>query len=440
MFIYIESFLIVVFEILCCKIFFETFGKKKAENNTYKNFGIIFALIVYVYLIAIFFGNYFFLKQVLIILMTAVLMRLYIRLSFFKSLFLAVLFQGLLLAIDYITLWINVEIFESIMEIDRTYYVQGSLFVILGKVILFMTVLIIRKLMISDSSEFLTDTEWLRLMVFPIFTICSITAMMVTSGNIKNQNQEDVLYAIAVCLAGINIIVFHLINDILKREKKIRESKIFELQVENQTRMYRSVSENFEKQRKKTHEYKNQIMCIESLIAKKNYDELEEYVKNISGHFNKELDSINTNNVIVDAILNSKYQETLEKNIAFIIKINDLSQINLEDEDIVVILSNLLNNAIEACEKCGGKRIIKVKFVMEDDNIIISVKNTYDGKVFFRDGEIQTLKKYEADEHGIGIKNIIETIAVYDGSYVIQNDENEFYFSIMLPNKKVGLG
>ena len=44
------------------------------------------------------------------------------------------------------------------------------------------------------------------------------------------------------------------------------------------------------------------------------------------------------------------------------------------DEDIVVILSNLLNNAIEACEKCSGKKFMKMKLVKEKDNIIISVK------------------------------------------------------------------
>ena len=42
-------------------------------------------------------------------------------------------------------------------------------------------------------------------------------------------------------------------------------------------------------------------------------------------------------------------------------------------------------------------------------------------------------KILDTDEHGIGIKNIAETIRKYGGSYVIQNDEREFYFSIMIP-------
>lgn len=43
-------------------------------------------------------------------------------------------------------------------------------------------------------------------------------------------------------------------------------------------------------------------------------------------------------------------------------------------------------------------------------------------------------KKQDIDEHGIGIKNIIDVISKYQGSYAIQNNENEFYFSIIIPH------
>lgn len=65
--------------------------------------------------------------------------------------------------------------------------------------------------------------------------------------------------------------------------------------------------------------------------------------------------AIDTNNVIVNTILNEKYNEMMDKGIIFVFRINDLSSIKIEDEDLVVILSNLLDNAIEACQKCEGK-------------------------------------------------------------------------------------
>lgn len=433
LFNYIQGIMLTILEIICCKIFFESFAEKRSENSL-RNCSIILGSIICGYVIALLFYDKFILKQIIVIVVIALFMSLYLKIHFRKAVIFSLLFQGLLLSVDYFTLWLNVSLFNSIAEINKSHFVGGSLITVLAKIILFLMVLLIRKKIGEKSADVLRNTDWLRFIFFPVFTIFTIIALIITSGSIENQRQESVFLVIALCLAGMNIVVFYLINDILKREIKIRENEIFRLKVQNQTDMYRSISENVAKQRRKTHEYKNQIMCIESLIAAKNYDELENYVQNISGHLNTELDSIKTNNVIVDAILNSKYKETLDKGIVFIFQINDLSEINICDEDIVVILSNLLNNAIEACEKCSDKKVIKMKFIKEKESIIISVKNTYDGKLDIKDGEIQTSKKYEMDEHGIGIKNIIDVITKYQGSYAIRNDKNEFYFSIILPN------
>lgn len=142
---------------------------------------------------------------------------------------------------------------------------------------------------------------------------------------------------------------------------------------------------------------------------------------------------INTNNVIVNAILNTKYQEMTDKGIVFAFRVNDLSKIGISDEDVVTILANLLNNAIEACEECSGKKIIKLKFTCEKDRVIISVKNTYGRPIQYDKDEIVTSKVINPDEHGIGIKNIVSVIDKYNGSYVIQESGEEFYFSIVFP-------
>ena len=432
---YILSIMLTALEIICCKIFFESFGKKRYQSST-RNCIIIFSTIISCYLVVLALYNKFIIKQILIIVMIALFMSVYVKVKLIKSIVLSLLFQGLLLSVDYLTLWVNLSLFKGLADINESHLIGASMIVVLAKIILFITVVIIRKKTGNKTADVLSNADFLRFMFFPISTVFTIIALIDTSGNGANQRQNDVFLAISLCLACMNILLFYMINDILKREIRVRESDIFRLRAKNQTDTYRSISENFVKQRKVTHEYKNQILCIESLINTGNYEGLKNYIKNISGHLSTELDYIKTNNVIVDAILNSKYRETLEKGIMFIFQLNDLSTIEIEDEDIVVILSNLLSNAIEACEKYSGKKVIKLKFIKEGDNIIISVKNTYNGKLEIRDGEIQTSKLYDSDEHGIGINNIIDVIEKYQGSYTIQNDKEEFYFSIMLPDFK----
>ncbi len=434
MFVYMQSFFLIMLEVLCCKIFFETFGKKRKEDRRLWNFAILTGWMVSVYFAAMVAEQLFFVfKQGMIVILTALFMMLYLQMGFLKSFILAALFQGLLIAIDYCVLLLNISVFQNMPQMGEDHYIESLLLVIMGKILLFIAVLVIQRYMGKDCYADLTDAEWLRFLIFPIFTIYIIATMITTSGAAADQKKEDLLSLIAFCLAGMNMVVFSLIQDILKREEELRKNKVFQLQAVNQTKMYRSISEDFEKQRKKTHEYKNQIMCMEALATQKKYDELKEYIRNINGSLSKELYTIRTNHVIVDAILNSKYQEMSEKKIVFVFKMNDLSKINMDDEDIVVILSNLLNNAIEACEQCMGKRMIKVKFVQEEHEVILSVKNTYAHKVIYQGEEIQTTKKQEKGEHGIGIKNIADTITKYGGYYVIQNDGKEFYFSSVIP-------
>lgn len=309
MFVYIQSLLIMMLEILCCKIFFEAFGIKREENNCWKNYSIVIGLTVLCYFIAMIFRDYFIVKQVFSIILITFFMLLYLKLSFGKAMILSALFESLLLVMDYFALLMNIYIFHNMEEVWESHVIQGSLVVVLGKALLLFAVLIIRNHMEKKSLAMLADTEWLRFIFFPIFTICVITAMIKMSEDIKNKAQENLFFVIACGLAGMNIVVFYLIYDILKRENKLQEERIYRIQVKNQIGMYRSISENFDKQKKMTHEYKNQIMCIDSLIKKKKYDSLESFVNKISGQISKELDFICTNNVIVDAVLNTKYQE-----------------------------------------------------------------------------------------------------------------------------------
>ena len=432
MFDSLPTVLMIVFEVFCCKIFFEVFGKVRYKG--WINAVQLILLVSGVFGAVKGFGKIFVLKQTSIILIFAGFMFWHVKISIKKSLILAVLYQALLLSADYIAFLIYYSGLVSSGETTSVTYVLESVLVVLfGKMLLYFCVLIIRKKFGKKSTEMLVESEWLKFLFFPIFTIIIMVAMFSVFGYVETTEQVYLLFIIAFGMAGMNIVEFYLINDIIEREIKLHENKIFEIQVKNQTEMYQSISENFDSQKRKTHEYKNQIVCIESLLGNKKYPELEKYVKEIYGYLDKELDAIDTNNVIVNAILNTKYQEAEEKGIVFVFRINDLSQIRMKDEDVVTILSNLLNNAIEACEKCDDKKIIKLKFVIEDGMVIIAVKNTFSHPICYENGEIKSSKISRTEEHGIGIKNIIKVIEKYNGSYIIKDSKKEFYFSIIIP-------
>lgn len=431
MFGLMQSVLMVFIEIMCCKIFYETFGKIRYKG--WINIIQFVLLLVSMCLIAVGLSEHFTLRQIAIILIFSVFMLWHVKISLKKSFVLAILFDAVLLAMDYLIYLINRWFSLGSELLGRQYQVGRVLVSLLAKIILFFLILIIRKWFEKKSMEMMSDTEWLRFLFFPLFTIATISAMLSVFGYVQTVEQANLLFVIAFGMVGMNIVVFYLINDVVKREAQMHENKVFQIQAKNQLEMYRSISENFDNQKRKTHEYKNQISCIESLLDKKQYSKLEEYVKEIYGSLNNEPDAINTNNVIVNAILNSKYQETEAKGIVFVFRVNDLSELNMKDEDVVIILANLLNNAIEACETCEDKKVIRFKFVKEDDMIIIAVKNTFNYDVIYENGEIKSTKTTNVDEHGVGIKNVLKIIEKYGGSYAIEDKNKEFFFSIIIP-------
>ena len=430
---YLENLLIVIFEVFCCNIFYESFGTRRYKDKKCLNFIQMFFLCFCGFLFAELLADHFVARQLINIIVISGIMFWHTQIGYNKSFVLAILYDGLMLMGDYIAFSVNSRLFSGDNEIMESYTLEGYLVTLLGKVILFLCILIIRKKFSDKNTEMLKDTEWLRFLFFPVFTIIIIASLLSSFNYVETKKQANILFVIAIGTAGMNMVVFYLINDIVDREMQIHENKIFQMQVKSQVNMYRSITENFDIQKRKTHEYKNQIACIESLIAKKQYDKLKKYVKSIYGDLNKELDVINTNNVIINAVLNTKYQEMSEKNITFVFRVNDLAELGISDEDIVIILSNLLNNAIEACNKCNGKRVVKLKFMKERDRIIIAVKNTFNHIIHYKNGEIKSTKISEAGEHGVGIKNIIRTVEKYEGSYVIQEFEKEFLFSILIP-------
>lgn len=424
--------LILFFEVLCSKIFCEIFGKVRFKG--WINIAQLMVLEISVFLAAGTFSNNMILKQIVVASIYAGAMLWHVKISVGKSYVLGLLYQAMLLSTDYLAYSINKEICSGNEVAGKQYSLENVLVILLGKAILFLGIIIIRRKIGKKSIEVLCDTDWLKILVFPIFTIIIITSMLSFFKNVETSDQIMLVFVGAFGMIGMNIVVFYLINDIVERETKLYEHKIFRLQVKRQSEMYQAISENFDRQKKRTHEYKNQIDCMEQLLNRKQYAKLEDYVKVVHSKLDKELDAIDTNNIIVNAILNTKYQEADRNGIVVVLRVNDLSDMWIKDEDIVTILSNLLDNAIEACKKCdNGKRILKLKFVNEDGMIKIGVKNTFSNPIVYENGEIKSTKLVQTEEHGVGIKNIIEVIEKYGGSYIIKDDNYEFYFSIIIP-------
>lgn len=431
MFYYIQGYLIILIETICCVNFYEAFCTQKERLSWYKKIGVIFLLTSMSWLIA-FLEHFFIIKQIGVVIVTAIIMLLYIKSSLGKSIVLSMIFQSILLIADFVTVVIDTSLLE---ETDTVYAIKDSLIVILSKTVLFLIVVWIKQFFSKKSMEYVEEREWVKFLFFPLFSIGTIIALINNVEFIFNTKLEKLAWILAFGLVCMNIYVFYFIQDIAKKEFILREKSIFELEAKNKLHLYESISENVQKQRELSHEFKNQIACMQALCKNRQYADLEYYLQQINEQILHDLDYIDTNHAFINAVLNVKYHEAVDKGILIICKINDLSSVCIGASDVVLLLSNLLNNAIEACEKYSGEKVIKIKFVNEIEYLVLSVKNTYNGDLKQNGNIFCTTKKQNKKSHGIGIKNVIKVIEKYNGYYVIENSSNEFSITVMIPQE-----
>lgn len=436
MFEVLNNFSVTLLEVICSRIYFDTIFQDKNSIDKKKSY-LLFAAqaILFVILCAIL-RPYMIPRMMTICLTMTCLFGFMKDGKIWKIFLISATFLLYELLFDYITFLMISAFFEQFDSTDIGDTLAGRLCVIIERTLLMLLILFFKMRADKKKGRGLVETEWIRFLIFPVFTIIASISMIVVFNDISEMRQANVLYAISFGMVIMNLYIYNLINDIVDREVSIKEREVEYAQFRNQVDIYHTIRDSLERQRERAHEFKNHILCVDSLAKGKKYQELEQYISDIRESSYVDRDTIDTNNVIVNTILNEKYNEMMDKGIVFAFRINDLSLLPIEDEDLVVILSNLLENAIEACERIEGKKSIKMRFMIEDEIIILSVKNTGIG-LWSSDsnGEFITSKLEKIEEHGIGIRNIENVIQKYGGAYSIKNTNKEFYFAIEIPMK-----
>lgn len=427
---YILNFVIIAIEILCLKNFIEIFAEKNKKQ--YVCVLSIITLTLGIYGIDCVLNDFVIAKIMCVVLCMSFWVKFINNMKLWRAVFMSASFMCILTLLDAIILTFFGNIFEAGAGMAENDVVGIYYKTLLTRMIMIALIMYIkRKFAVGGSEYLINEFEWLKYLYFPLMTIIIIVGMLVYCDDITLHN--NVVLSIVSLLAVMNFIVFSLIENVVRREKQISESKLLQNDIKSKHEYYQYVSENYEIQRQEIHEFKNQIDCILEMLNHGEYAQTQTFLKNITENLDDRIDCIDTKNAIINAVLNQKYRTALKKEILMVFQLQNLSENQIKDTDIVTILSNLIDNAIETCEKCNGQKRIKVKIKFNDaKDTIISVKNSVPNGYKFDKNHIVTNKKNKRI-HGCGIKNIINIVEKNEGHYNIECSDNEFFFSIIIP-------
>ena len=190
--------------------------------------------------------------------------------------------------------------------------------------------------------------------------------------------------------------------------------------------------------RKVRHEMKNHMANIKGLAGAGEYGEIEDYVRRMDETMQELEYRYVTENAVTDVIINDKCRRAEKAGIRFDADFRYGGEIPVFDMGI--ILNNLLDNAIEACEKLEtGKGFIHLSLKQKKQFLLLEVENSFDGAVPVQSGgglALPTTKQSILPgiiaEHGIGLENVRDVAEKYFGGVNIKVKGDVFHVTVML--------
>ena len=185
------------------------------------------------------------------------------------------------------------------------------------------------------------------------------------------------------------------------------------------------------------HEMRGHMTNIKVLAGQGKYASLKDYIARMNESISDLELTLQTGNPVTDVIVNDTRRRSLDLGIRFQMDFHYRSPGAYDAFDVGIILQNLLQNAVEACEKVSeGERFIVLTGKRKGRFFLIEVKNSFAGEVVFgQDGLPVTTKKEDAPMHGIGLSNVRREAEKYMGELELKADQQIFSATVLLQER-----
>ena len=204
-------------------------------------------------------------------------------------------------------------------------------------------------------------------------------------------------------------------------------------QMEHQIEYYKKINIVYGEFRSFRHDYNNHVLCLRGLIAAGKTEEALEYMESMRDMSSIGKNKYHTGNVIVDALLDDK-SDKAEKAGAELLFTGTVPSAGISNTDLCVIMSNAIDNAVEACAKdeTGSSKEIKLKAETRQGYFFFTASNPVFDTVEIKDKKSAATSKSDREHHGFGISNISRTAEKYEGEAEIASENDIFTLSVQL--------
>lgn len=358
---------------------------------------------------------------------------LFLKGSLFLRILMPVIDISINTLISYLNLAIMVQFGNKPFVDALTFSTSFRYLYIITTNLIYMVVLLVllrigkKKIHVSNIPEIISF-----LLIAIIIYVAALSDMILYE--VSDFNEAVLPYVVVICVSIFALAgMFWYLLLKVSRDSKLETDLLLSKQREE---MYKNsvlnTNEHIKKLSRVKHDIKNNIMTISRLISDGKYDNAVELCNSISAKLSSPALSC-CENPVLNAILNVEIEKAMDSKIDLCYIINDTLSF-VEDADIVSIIGNLCDNAIEYLSGIEeDKRSMNITISAYKGYHYITCKNTILSSVLDTNPYMNTTKK-DASLHGKGMKILRDVAEKYNGEILLKEYDGELSVSVIIRN------
>ena len=294
--------------------------------------------------------------------------------------------------------------------------------VLVVRILMMIAVAVIYKLREKGISLFRITTMLAVITFFAMVTITQQTIMPIDKETTDN-------WMLMTIILMFSILIFNL-----SRQYEM-EREVARLQTE-QTELirndYQNLNQIYTANAKLYHDLHNHMEMMHCYLTQGKVEDALGYLEDLRAPIQRITQTVWTGDEAIDYLLNSKLSLMQAKQIETKTNIEFPRNTNIKSAVLTTILGNLLDNAIEAAQKCKeGHRFVHLTIRRINNILSIKVENSFEEQPIMEAGVIQSSKE-DKHMHGWGLKSARTAAESCDGSLETSFKDNVFSVVVTL--------
>lgn len=275
----------------------------------------------------------------------------------------------------------------------------------------------------------LESPQALVMSFFPGITVVLNVVLMISA----EDRPADFLMLLLTL--GLTVAVLIHMGIVQMFNEQMAQQQALHVQAALERERAEALMDSYTTQRRLTHEFTNHIAALDALLRQGDLTGAQEYLSSVSKVVAAGTTILDTHNPLLDSLLSRKYEEAAQQGVELYFDLCDLKDLPFCGTDLVIVISNLLDNAIRAAAQAKPPEVY-LRARKNEEEYLISVRNRVQKDLELVDGELPRSTKAEPG-HGMGLVNVREVLDRCRCEYTLSCRDRWFRFTCAVPTRKL---